>query len=94
MNNFMRVVQNTLRSGRNRCCHLAISLLLAIATESYAADRFWGKTSGGTFSTPANWQGGIVPGSNDVAHFGITNSNLFASLIRSPSPPTPPTIRS
>ena len=75
------VLQNKCRLAQ--CCASFAVLLLALPTNSYAANKFWSNTSGGTFSTSSNWQScGFfctrVPGSSDVANFGISDpSSLF-----------------
>src|SRR5262245_907383 len=62
---------------------VAIAVLFGSAVQSHAANKFWDNTAGGHFSTSANWVScGIfcnpVPGSNDVAHFGLSDpSSLF-----------------
>ncbi len=48
----------------------AILLLLLIAADSHAADKRWNNTFGGAFNAAANWSGG-VPGSGDIAEFGL-----------------------
>src|SRR5262245_34096151 len=57
---------------------IAAILLFAAAAQSRAADRFWTGLNGGTFSVTTNWQGGLVPGSADVAHFDISGGTLFS----------------
>ena len=47
-------------------------IMLAAADESHAANRRWGGGNG-TFSLPANWQGGIVAGVNDIPQFGLSS---------------------
>ena len=54
--------------------------MLTVPSSSHAADRFWGSFFGGTFSDPTKWQGNIVAGAGDVAHFGLT-ANPFAQRI-------------
>src|SRR5260221_14588695 len=56
-------------------------LCLVVATECRATDKFWGNTLGGTFSTPANWQGGSVPGTADIAHFGLSTSTQLTYAV-------------
>src|SRR5436190_9028310 len=77
----MHVLRNQRRPSR---CRVSIAiLLLALPTQSHAANKFWNNTSGGTFSTSSNWQScGFfctrVPGTSDVANFGISDpSSLF-----------------
>ena len=41
----------------------------AAVSDCRAADRSWSNTAGGTFTTAANWQDGLVAGVNDVACF-------------------------
>jgi hypothetical protein len=44
---------------------------LARPVTSQAADINWSNASGGTFSVPLNWTGGVTPGVNDFAHFQV-----------------------
>src|SRR3990172_4033109 len=64
-----------MQNPRFRARALRTSLLFAAlgggATESRAADKFWGNTLGGAFSSAANWQNGVA-GTGDVAHFGLS----------------------
>lgn len=56
---------------------LAVAFLLA-ARPAPAIDTFWSNNRGdgsGTFSSATNWSIS-VPGASDVAHFGMTTSNL------------------
>jgi T5SS/PEP-CTERM-associated repeat protein len=46
------------------------------AQQARAADRLWDNVDGGFFSEPLNWFGG-VPGSDDVARCGTTDSSFF-----------------
>ena len=39
----------------------AALVMLAVAAESHAADRFWNTFFGGTFSDAGNWQGNLAP---------------------------------
>src|SRR5689334_18767552 len=50
--------------------------LLSTSVSAQADDKLWDNPNGGFFSTTSNWFGGI-PGSNDVARFGITDSSFF-----------------
>jgi T5SS/PEP-CTERM-associated repeat protein len=77
----MHLPPNTRRVSRR---HVSIAiLLLALPTESYAANKFWDNTLGGTFSTSSNWRScgffcNRVPDSSDIANFGISDpSSLF-----------------
>lgn len=45
-----------------------------------AADINWRSPAGGSFSSTGSWFGGVVPGTSDVAHFGLT------------PPPNPPAL--
>lgn len=47
-----------------RCVGLVVS-----AGATFAADRSWGNSGGGTFSTASNWVNGLIAGVNDVAKF-------------------------
>jgi T5SS/PEP-CTERM-associated repeat protein len=49
-----------------------VILLVVCSAESLAADRSWSNSAGGTFSTAANWTGGVVPGAGDRAILGVT----------------------
>src|SRR4051794_37126614 len=55
-----------------------IVAFLLIAADTSANDIRWRNSSGGTFSSTANWTGGVVPGSSDYAHFGLA-SGMFGS---------------
>lgn len=58
------------------------TILYGWSAGALAADISWStrSTSGGNFNSPGNWNGGVVPGQNDVAHFSITNL-VFAPRI-------------
>ena len=51
----------------------AISLAVLLPTSLYATDRYWDGDTDTTFSTPANWVGGVAPinqgSGGDVAYF-------------------------
>src|SRR5262245_45734711 len=70
-------------SKRLRQCCVAIAAIFGTVAQAYAANKFWDNTAGGNFSTSANWQScgflcNPVPGSNDVAHFGLSDpGSLF-----------------
>ena len=72
-----RPLMNTLRLSsvprRLRRMLSPIILLLATVPDASAANRRW-SDGNGIFSVPGNWQGGIVPGVNDVAQFGLSSS--------------------
>src|SRR5438067_2736576 len=51
-------------------CWFSASKALAVAV-----DRTWGNTSGGSFQTPGNWIGGVVPDSDDTAIFDASSSS-------------------
>jgi T5SS/PEP-CTERM-associated repeat protein len=55
---------------------VASLLLCGSGGPAVAADKLWDNVDGGFFSEPANWFGG-VPGTDDVARFETTDSNLF-----------------
>jgi T5SS/PEP-CTERM-associated repeat protein len=55
--------------------------MLAVAPPAYAANKFWGDFFGGTFSDPTNWQGNMLAGPDDIAHFGLTVNPLLAQRI-------------
>lgn len=78
----------TLSAPRRRGCCLAFRFLglvslLSACGQLEAANKFWGSTSGGSFSSSSNWQScgffcNPVPGANDVAHFGLSDpSSIF-----------------
>ena len=52
--------------------------ILVVCPLALASDKFWNNPSGGTFSSSANWVDIPfqldVPGSNDVANFGMTSN--------------------
>jgi hypothetical protein len=51
---------------------LAGVALLGLAPQAmHAADINWSNASGGTFSVPGNWAGGVTPSVNDFAHFQV-----------------------
>src|SRR5690242_3496348 len=59
---------------------LAVAVVLTTARSGEAAgaasapDRCWGgPLTGGSWGTAASWQGGVVPGSGDVATIGAFN---------------------
>jgi len=62
----------------SRICRVTcvIFLVFAFAPQSQAVDQFWGNPLGGDFNVAGNWQGGIVPGTSDVARFGLTTNPL------------------
>ena len=52
------------------CCTLAVTICMAAALPSMAANRFWnGRGSDSAWGTKANWNGNTVPGSSDAAMF-------------------------
>jgi T5SS/PEP-CTERM-associated repeat protein len=61
---------------RNTICRALLSALLTsslfLATAAHAADIRWRIPSGGTFSSTGSWFGGVVPGADDTARFGLT----------------------
>lgn len=63
------------RVSLRRSLWVAIASVSVLAGESRAADRLWDNPSGGNFNVAPNWFGGI-PGVNDVARFGITDSSF------------------
>ncbi len=60
-----------------------VSVIGAVATPSLAAEIRWRNPSGGTFSSAGSWFGSVVPGSADIARFGLT--------VQSFPPPIPAT---
>ena len=65
---------------------LALSWLLVATfvggpTESRAADKIWNNGNGGAFGAAVNWFNGI-PGTSDIAHFGMTSSNSIFLQVR------------
>ncbi len=59
------------------CRLLGLLILWCVAARVEAADIRWRSSSGGTFSSTANWTGGVVPGGGDYAHFGLS-SGMFS----------------
>ena len=60
-----------------RRCLLPLPLLSALplwAGSARGDDVQWGNVNGGSFSTPANWIGGVVPGAGSSAYFGRTRN--------------------
>ena len=58
-------------------CRVALALaVLGIVHPAIAATRTWNNASGGTFSTPGNWTGGL-PGSADIAKFDVTGTPTY-----------------
>ncbi|MBI1826444.1 MAG: hypothetical protein HY287_09460 [Planctomycetes bacterium] len=59
---------------------LAGAYVLLFVAQVHAADRFWiadrAGNANGVFNTTTHWQNGLMPGSNDIAHFGVTSSNF------------------
>jgi hypothetical protein len=53
---------------------VAVALVGLAAPVAPALDINWINGSGGTFSTPGNWQSGILPGAADFAHFQVVTS--------------------
>ncbi|MBL6765219.1 MAG: hypothetical protein ISQ14_09705, partial [Verrucomicrobiae bacterium] len=49
-------------------------ILLSIAPQLHAATRTWVNPSGGLWSTPANWSGGVVPDSDDTALINLSGT--------------------
>src|SRR5689334_16128341 len=60
--------------SRSRVLQLAAALSLAPTLTASAAQIDWANTSGGNFSTAANWSPAVVPGSADIARFNINNT--------------------
>jgi T5SS/PEP-CTERM-associated repeat protein len=61
------------RGGYGIACRLlGLVTVLCLGTRVEAVDRFWQAPFGGSFNAGGNWQGGVVPGASDVAHFGFT----------------------
>jgi hypothetical protein len=48
--------------------------LSTYAGDALAIDRSWIAANGGTFTTPGNWSGGVVPSSADQAIFDLSDS--------------------
>src|SRR4051794_27186877 len=67
MSRLAHLAENRVKSNAGRW--LAIVIWLAGAVASPAADKFWA-AGNGTFSNGSNWQGGVAPGTSDIAHFG------------------------
>ncbi len=64
---------------------LLATAFLSITRRAHAADMFWSNSRGdgsGAFSSATNWSGGTPanpapPNADDVAHFGMTELNVF-----------------
>src|SRR5207248_1386537 len=56
-------------------CWFSASKALAVAV-----DRTWLNTAGGSFQTPANWSGGVVPDADDTAIFDASSSSTAYSV--------------
>lgn len=77
----------------SRCLPVIMWAIIMVASAlpplTKAADRFWTNAASGTFHTPANWLGSLVPGAADNANFtnnatyqvtwadDVTNANAF-----------------
>ena len=46
-------------------------VIVATMTPAHADDVYWGNPAGGVFSQADNWQGGVLPGTDDRAFFSI-----------------------
>lgn len=57
-----------MKSQRSGVWGGALAALILMAAPAWAATRIWTNTTGGVFSDPAMWNGG-VPGANDTALF-------------------------
>ena len=70
----MNIVRHRTYCGRI-AVRLAVVLLIALgllsAKTARAVNRNWLNPAGGTFQTPGNWSGGIVPGGGDTANFNL-----------------------
>ncbi|MEX0613722.1 MAG: hypothetical protein WD229_16505, partial [Pirellulales bacterium] len=53
---------------------LTFAMVFCAATWAEADNRRWNSLFSGAFNAAANWQGGFVPGSGDVAQFGRTTN--------------------
>ncbi len=76
----------SMRAGRSHGLVAAIGMmglftLPFAARQALAADMLWDNANGGLFSTATNWFPG-VPGPNDVARFGTTDSSFFQRTYR------------
>jgi len=58
----------------------AALIALLAANVAWAVDRTWINTSGGTFNTPGNWQGGVTPSAADTAIFNLNSNGRTDSL--------------
>lgn len=51
-----------------RTVHIVVSAICAMmSAQAFSADISWQTTGEGVFNDPANWSGGVVPSTNDVA---------------------------
>jgi T5SS/PEP-CTERM-associated repeat protein len=64
---------------------LAAAPLLGIALPASAADWLWENAAGGLWQGAANWNGGVVPGSNDRARFELGDSGYTVTFNNSVS---------
>src|SRR5688572_10337340 len=65
------------RPRRRARSTFALAVLSACSiTPAFAAERSWISPTGGLFHDPANWAGGIHPGTVDTAVFGLGRSYI------------------
>src|SRR5437867_6561800 len=67
---------------RKRTAVVAAALCWFSASKALAVpvDRTWLNTAGGSFQTPANWSGGVVPDADDTAIFDASSSSTAYSV--------------
>ncbi len=76
-------MKNTSSSRSRNPFHQALLRLACVAWLAWAggsaqaANRSWTQSAGGDYTNAANW-GGTVPGSNDLAIFGLDASYAVA----------------
>src|SRR5438105_1328598 len=47
--------------------------------------RSWNNAAGGTFNVATNWSGSVVPGTADVAHFGLASAAYTVTFTNNPT---------